>query len=1195
MSGVPNAWDFKVIVPVIESVSTVSHSLSEAENAYSRNISQFNEKEMLENSSESHWKHIATLDTNQMLKYAIERAIEHKRIQSYVVDTNTHLNESIEICFECCNVKQNCSCCTKPEFGLSLSWTDMARWYNSYHPIAYCSRIPSFLIHSPITGTFMDLVFSRYLFSYYKKQSYIWAAYWIFTLSFLIEILRMYNNPITFTFVCILFYIFFCTFVNIVKSARNRAYDEILKSRPDFTAFTRYVYDLRVLAAGVVCVAAYGIHKFYNLYKSFGVTTESALNPVTPDEVQERLETENPWADLVVEELPVTTKSKTTTFERCVGPISRNLCYMSWIIDGKRSFCDAFFLKSNFMLLPHHMLPSDPDVCVSFVRSEIGSVNSTFKSYCNFKHAVRIGTSDLAVVQVQSGPPFASMIDYLPEGKDALEHVVMEMHRNDIGEIQFDSYRAKHQMTTNNAEGRGLPQFIGSAHTVGKTTFDGRCMSVLVAKAKFPYIHGFHLGGNNANFAVSGALFRQEALDAIKAMEFVLPEASAGTFPTEINGITILTSKEVHPRCATRFLPKGKDNTVAVYGSTLGASTPRSDVVPTIISGAVAAVTGYENKWGRPPFNSRRDHQIALETAANNCVGFPPSALEWAIDDYINPLIARFKELDMDIPPLTEMETINGIPGRRFIDKIVRNTSIGFPRSGQKSKFLIKLDPTETWNDPVKLDEESYVEIERMLECYRRGERAYSPAKTSLKDEPTKLTKKKCRIFYVTNVALQYLVRKYFLAICAAYSTVPLLSNCAVGINRQGPEWEELINYIKEHGDDRIFAGDYSKFDLHMPCQMVRSAFECHIRVAKAFGYSEDDILIMKGLAADLSNPIIAWNGTLLELGSLHMSGNNLTVYNGSIANNLYLRCHYFEQGNSSTPYRDNVNIVTYGDDVIGSVSPRLNNYNHITFRDYLATHGMTFTMPDKESEATKFMHIDSTDFLKCVNRFDPDLGHNVAQLSEDSIFKSLHSVLASKVLSPEEAAAFNIDGAMREWFFHGREKFNLRQKQMKEVVEMCGLSDHVKDFDRSFDARVADWKDKYFPEVKPESGSDEDETYLYEHAKKLIPYKCLAVNQPLGLHCIGESDLLFEGMHGKQGFVIIVEVKTSRCTSVLQKGRRQLKRQCAAFNMLNPKFKYLGVLCSLKGFEVVFSTDYEFFDKLPLPWNEEYSEKVEI
>jgi hypothetical protein len=225
---------------------------------------------------------------------------------------------------------------------------------------------------------------------------------------------------------------------------------------------------------------------------------------------------------------------------------------------------------------------------------------------------------------------------------------------------------------------------------------------------------------------------------------------------------------------------------------------------------------------------------------------------------------------------------------------------------------------------------------------------------------------------------------------------------------------------------------------------MVRSAFACHIKVAEAFGYSDDDLLIMKGLAADLSNPVIAWNGTLLQLGSLHMSGNNLTVYNGSVANNLYLRCHYYEQTGGLVPFRENVNIVAYGDDVIGSVSPNLTNFNHITFRDFLATHGMTFTMPDKESEATEFMEFNETDFLKCVNRFDPDLGHNVAQLSEDSIFKSLHRVLASKVLSREEAAAQNIDGAMREWFFHGREKFELRQKQMKQVVTACGLEDYV-------------------------------------------------------------------------------------------------------------------------------------------------------
>lgn len=68
-------------------------------------------------------------------------------------------------------------------------------------------------------------------------------------------------------------------------------------------------------------------------------------------------------------------------------------------------------------------------------------------------------------------------------------------------------------------------------------------------------------------------------------------------------------------------------------------------------------------------------------------------------------------------------------------------------------------------------------------------------------------------------------------------------------------------------------------------------------------------------------------------------------------------------------------------------------------------------------------------DFLKRKNRYDEDLDSVVGMLDEMSIFKSLHSGLKSADLSPKEISAQNIDGALREWFFHGREIFELRME----------------------------------------------------------------------------------------------------------------------------------------------------------------------
>jgi hypothetical protein len=1056
LSGVPNLWDFQIVKPEIQNIVKSS---GEAE--YQMRLMTFKEKHMNYTDTEVAWKLIKTCDTHEMLNYSIETAKHHKMIQSYVVDTNTTLNTTIILCDKCNNVSEACSCEVKPEWGLTMDWTKIASGYTTWFwNTLYV--LPNKLFFSSWTAGIMNIIFSRYLIRYYRSQQQYFAAFWVAILVTIAFIWEIFPNSLAIFLSIFVFYYAICVFTTIIKKTRDRAFDEILKSTYDYTQYIQIIYDYRVRCAGVICVALYGLYKFYKLYKQ-GVMIQSALDPKNESEKNDRLKTDNPWADIVVTDLPVTNQCKTMTASQMENAVLNNLVYVQWYEGNFRKYCDGFFVTSNYVLLPNHMAPKDKDVMVEFIRGDRSVINTSFKSYCNFAHAVTIPNTDFMLVQVQSAPSFRSCIDMLPVDKDGMAHVIAELWRDVDGSIKRDSYSAYHSMVSNNAMVDGKPiQFVGSYHKATRRTHDGRCMAILIAHARTPYIHGFHLGGDDYYQAVSGMVTRDQINLALRSMKFVLPEAASGDMPKTICGVNILTNNCVHKKCCTRFLPKELDNTVEVYGSTVGASTPHSDVVPTIISDTVAKVTGVENKWGKPPFNAVRDHSRALTIAANNCIGFKPSALEWSIDDYVNPLIARFKELDCDIRPLTHMETINGIPGMRFVDKIVRNTSIGFPRSGKKNQYMIPLPPDDTWSDPVDLDDVTMEEVNRMISCYEKGVRAYSPAKTSLKDEPTKLTKDKCRIFYVTNAALQYLVRKYYLTICAAYSTVPLLSNCAVGINRQGPEWEEMMNYVREHGDSQILAGDYSSFDLNMPCQMVRAAFEVHMRVAKAFGYSDYDVKIMSGLAADLCNPVIAWNGTLLQLGSLHMSGNNLTVYNGSIVNNLYLRCHYFDQGHSAIPFRSNVNILAYGDDIIGSVSPNIDNFDHITFRDYLKRHGMKFTMPDKESEATKFMHIDKTDFLKCINRYDPHLKRNVAQLSEESIFKSLHSVLQSKFLSKKEIAATNIDGALREWFFHGKDKYELRRSQMHEVAKEHDLLVHCKELNKSFDDKVQQWRDTY-------------------------------------------------------------------------------------------------------------------------------------
>jgi hypothetical protein len=290
----------------------------------------------------------------------------------------------------------------------------------------------------------------------------------------------------------------------------------------------------------------------------------------------------------------------------------------------------------------------------------------------------------------------------------------------------------------------------------------------------------------------------------------------------------------------------------------------------------------------------------------------------------------------------------------------------------------------------------------------------------------------------------------------------PLHSECAVGINAQGPEWETFTQYITKFGKDRIFAGDYSKYDLRMPAQLVLSAFRVLIDIARECGYSENDVRIMEGIASEIAYPLMAYNGDLIQLFGSNPSGQNMTVFINGLVNSLLIRCYLAWKGVIPKVHaRDAIAFLTYGDDVKGSVHPNFN----ISIKEYsvfLERYDMVFTMPDKDSELVDLMKDEDADFLKRKNVFVPELNMHLGALDENSIFKSLHTVLRSPAVSLREQCMMNIDGALREWFAHGRDVYELRRSQMQTIASNCAIEHGCSGLRLTYDDRVRNFCDRY-------------------------------------------------------------------------------------------------------------------------------------
>lgn len=473
--------------------------------------------------------------------------------------------------------------------------------------------------------------------------------------------------------------------------------------------------------------------------------------------------------------------------------------------------------------------------------------------------------------------------------------------------------------------------------------------------------------------------------------------------------------------------------------------------------------------------------QESLMYSANPSIGIGCDKLSWAVRDYIAPikeLVLQNDWIHEHVKPLSRMETVCGIDGLRFVDKMKPNTSCGFPLTGSKKKFLTLLDPEQfpEFNYPQELDSQFWDEFDRVKQCYLRGERAHLIFKACLKDEPTPLVKDKVRVFQAAPIALQLMVRMYFLPIARVLSLYPLVSECAVGINSQGPEWNTLQGHITKYGGDRILAGDYSKYDLRMPAEITLAAFKVFIILARASGnYSEEDISIMEGVATDICYPTVAFNGTLLQLIGSNPSGQNLTVYVNSIGNSLLLRCGFYHIASRDYPriweqfvshekkFRQIAAMATYGDDVKGSVRKGFDFFNHISYAQFLSDHDMRFTMPDKESTPTEYMLDKDADFLKRKNIWCEEVQMYFGALDEQSIFKSLHSVLKSDFLTAEEQAVANINGAMREWFAYGKDVYEMRRTQLAEIARRHDFV--CTELSVPYEDRMTTWKAKYLGE----------------------------------------------------------------------------------------------------------------------------------
>ena len=939
---------------------------------------------------------------------------------------------------------------------------DLDNWYND-SIFDWVDWVPESFITAPwVTNSVLwmrryEIINRRWkvycLYSFLIIASYYWCAIgWVFS-SFLL---------------------FYCTIIItavILYYERQAVKQELLQRNNALPVYIRIFREhsgKMLLGVGLFSLY-YIIRWIYSMKRTFA--PQGNLNPQNMEDVEERDAEPNMWATHYISPLPMSVQSKTTTPHDLANACCENLVY----VESDKYFIRGFLIESNFMIIPAHFIKKHweegcDDFTIRCWRRNPKVTGGNYRDKIAREYTYLVPGTDFAICWTPSAGSMANLMKFLPTDAVSDSEATFVL-KDKNGDAEFVKCFYKHDKTgIDHASMKNIP---GGTYKLPFDTADGMCMSPLVSRGRGATLLGFHLCGMGR---VGGCGYLtgtqvEKGLKHLADLPGIVRTASQGDMPQDQFGTKLVQQGEVHRKSATRFISEGCS--IEVYGPTEGKATPRSSVVPTIISDAVTEVTGVEQKWGPPKMKGENVYpfQVALEQLSHPSLSLG-SIMVKAVRCYRMQFIKMKQKLPglfRECKPLTQVQTVSGISGKRFIDAMNFNTSPGWPLSGKKTKLLIDLDP-EDYPDsgqPRTFIPEIWEEVERIKQILLSGERPYCVWKACLKDEPTKLTKDKVRVFQSAPIALQLLIRMYFLPIVRIIQLNPLLAECLVGSNAEGPEWEQLNEFMTSKGEN-VLAGDYSKYDQRMPAQLVTAAFDILIFVAEHMcDYSEEDIKVMKALVAEIVYPLMSYNGDLIMLFGSNPSGQNLTVIINSLVNSLLLRsCYYtYYPEDPVGTFTDHCAFGTYGDDVKGTVSVERPLFNHISFAKFLEQFDMKFTMPDKESEPTEYMTADEADFLKRSNYYHRDLKANVGVLAEDSIFKRLHAHILSKELTLPQQSAQNIDTSLHDWFYYGREKFEQRLAEMKEVAQRTDITHLCHGFDKSYDDRVQDWLRKYRPE----------------------------------------------------------------------------------------------------------------------------------
>lgn len=333
---------------------------------------------------------------------------------------------------------------------------------------------------------------------------------------------------------------------------------------------------------------------------------------------------------------------------------------------------------------------------------------------------------------------------------------------------------------------------------------------------------------------------------------------------------------------------------------------------------------------------------------------------------------------------------LNGTRDNIYVTNMTINKAAGIPWASIP-KGMLKSDYLTLENDRIVFKEGlGAVLKKRVLYKLReasKGVRVISFSNSKIKDA---LIKKKAvsigkvRVFHSIPVDKIIADSALFGNFKESFQRLYVDGNHAIGVNPHSKNWGAIHDKITRHLN--YFDCDFENYDKHLHKELMQTVFNIIIKTIDKVA-PDEWIEARKILATESIETYVVDYDTIYKTERGNKSGEFLTTIVNCIANDILSFYAWIKNTgiDSIEVFRDNVSLVSFGDDKIESVSDEYaTQYNYMTVKEVLTSIGHKITPGSKDGIEQPFTSIDNLQFIK--RSFKEMNGEIVAPLSQRSI-----------------------------------------------------------------------------------------------------------------------------------------------------------------------------------------------------------------